>query len=347
MTRSTSRVSAIGGKGRSDSDHAGQFGNIVAICDIDANRLGKKGEQYPKAKQYADFRKLLEEMGKGIDAVTVSTPDHTHAPASIMAMRMGKHVYCQKPLTHTVAEARLMRETARKQKVATQMGNQGTAASGFRQGIEIIQSGAIGDIEEVHVWTNRPFQVLEAGAGHRRPPEGHAAGAGARELGFVPRPGSVSSISSGVSPARLAGMVGLRHGLAGRHGVPYVEFGIREFEIGNADAGIGNQRGSESGDVPGMGDDHVRVSEARKVAAGEVDMVRGGEGREAESAERGFACKAKRRRAAGCCSSGRRVGCFRRMITGRSKSCCRQRTSRITSRRCRQSRAWTTPWGRT
>jgi predicted dehydrogenase len=147
----------VGGKGRSDSDHAGAFGNIVALCDIDADRLGKKGLQFPKAKQYADFRKLLEEMGEGIDAVTVSTPDHTHAPASIMAMRMGKHVYCQKPLTHTVAEARLMRETARKHKVATQMGNQGTAASGFRQGIEIIQSGAIGEIKEVHVWTNRPF----------------------------------------------------------------------------------------------------------------------------------------------------------------------------------------------
>lgn len=148
----------VGGKGSSDTDHAGNHGNIVALCDIDDQRLGQKAAKFPKAKTYNDYRKLLDEMHAAIDAVVVSTPDHTHAPAAIRAMRLGKHVYCQKPLTHSVAEARLMRDTARKYKVATQMGNQGTADSGFRRGVEIIRSGAIGPVREVHVWTNRPFK---------------------------------------------------------------------------------------------------------------------------------------------------------------------------------------------
>ncbi len=96
----------VGGKGDSDSDQAGEVGNIVAICDIDDKTLDKKAAKFPSAKRYNDYRKMLEEMDKQIDAVTVSTPDHTHAPASLMAMRMKKAVYCQKPLTHTVAEAR-------------------------------------------------------------------------------------------------------------------------------------------------------------------------------------------------------------------------------------------------
>lgn len=147
----------VGGKGSSDTDQAAQFGNIVALCDIDDRSLDGKGQRYPNARKYNDFRKMLEEMEKQIDAVVVSAPDHIHAPASVMAMKMGKHVYCQKPLTHSVYEARLMRETARKYKVATQMGNQGTASNGLRTAVEIIRSGAIGQVREVHVWTNRPF----------------------------------------------------------------------------------------------------------------------------------------------------------------------------------------------
>jgi predicted dehydrogenase len=146
----------VGGKGSSDTDQAGNHGNIVALCDIDDRHLDAKAARFPQAKKYNDFRKMLEEMDKGIDAVTVSTPDHTHAVASIMAMKMGKHVYCQKPLTHSVFEARKMREIARDCKVATQMGNQGTAEDGLRTAVEIVQSGAIGPVREAHVWTNRP-----------------------------------------------------------------------------------------------------------------------------------------------------------------------------------------------
>ncbi len=149
---------AVGGKGSSDTDHAAQQGNIVALCDIDEQRLQRKAEQYPHAKKYHDFRKLLEDLAPKLDAVVVSTPDHTHAPAAVMAMRLGKHVYCQKPLTHSVYEARVMRETAAKMKVCTQMGNQGTADPGFRRAVEAIRSGIVGKVREVHVWTNRPFK---------------------------------------------------------------------------------------------------------------------------------------------------------------------------------------------
>jgi predicted dehydrogenase len=148
----------VGGKGSSDTDHVGELGDIVALCDIDADRLGKKAEKYSSAKTYRDFRALLEEMAPKIDAVVVSTPDHTHAAAALMAMRLGKPVYCQKPLAHSPYEARLMRETAAERKVATQMGNQGTSNPGFREGVELIRSGVIGPIREVHAWTNRPFK---------------------------------------------------------------------------------------------------------------------------------------------------------------------------------------------
>jgi predicted dehydrogenase len=148
----------VGGKGDSDSSQAGKLGAVVALCDIDDGRLGSKAAEFPDAKKYSDFRKLFDEMARDIDAVTVSTPDHTHAPASIMAMKLKKHVYCQKPLTHTVFEARRMREVAKEMGVATQMGNQGSAASGLRRAVELIQSGIIGPVKEAHVWTNRPAQ---------------------------------------------------------------------------------------------------------------------------------------------------------------------------------------------
>jgi predicted dehydrogenase len=146
----------VDGKGSSDSNDAGSHGNIVAICDIDERGLAKKAARFPMARKFVDYREMLTEMEKEIDAVTVSTPDHSHAPASVMAMKMGKHCHCQKPLTWSVQEARLMRETAEKMGVATQMGNQGTAENGLREAVEIVRSGGIGTVTEVHVWTNRP-----------------------------------------------------------------------------------------------------------------------------------------------------------------------------------------------
>lgn len=149
-------IAAIGagGKGSSDTDHCSGE-NIVALCDVDQNTLDKRKEKYPNAKLFRDYRKLLAEA-KGIDAVTVSTPDHHHAAAAIMAMKLGKHVYCQKPLTYSVYEARMMVEHAKAHKVVTQMGNQGSSESGLRRAVEVIQAGAIGPVREIHVWSNRP-----------------------------------------------------------------------------------------------------------------------------------------------------------------------------------------------
>ncbi|MBY0522224.1 MAG: Gfo/Idh/MocA family oxidoreductase [Gemmataceae bacterium] len=146
----------VGGKGSSDTDQAGGVGQIVALCDVDEEILNSKAGKFPDAKKYADFRKMLTEMGDKIDAVVVSTPDHTHAPAAVMAMKMKKHVYCQKPLTHSVHEARVMRETAAKMGVCTQCGNQGTAHDKLREAVEVVQSGGIGKVTEAHIWTNRP-----------------------------------------------------------------------------------------------------------------------------------------------------------------------------------------------
>jgi predicted dehydrogenase len=147
----------VGGKGRSDMEGAAAHGDIVAICDVDEGTLNQAAAKYPNAKKYADFRKMLEELGGSIDAVTVSTPDHTHAPAAAMAMKLGKHCFGQKPLTHDIYEARRLGEIARERKVATQMGNQGTASSDLRKNAALIRAGILGRVTEVHVWTNRPI----------------------------------------------------------------------------------------------------------------------------------------------------------------------------------------------
>jgi predicted dehydrogenase len=146
----------VGGKGHSDSDDANRLGKVVAICDIDDNILNAAAARFPDAKKFHDFRAMLAEMGDAIDAVTVSTPDHTHAIAAMRAMDHGKHCFCQKPLTHSIEEARRMGELARANGVATQMGNQGTASSELRKAAAILKSGALGTVKEVHVWSNRP-----------------------------------------------------------------------------------------------------------------------------------------------------------------------------------------------
>lgn len=147
----------VGGKGSSDSISAGKEGDVVALCDIDDKSLDKKAQRFPKAQKFNDYRQLFAKMGNKIDAVTVSTPDHTHAVISLKAMSMGKHCFCQKPLTWSIHEAREMRLAAEKYKVATQMGNQGTAETGLREAVDVVKSGAIGDVKEVHIWTNRPI----------------------------------------------------------------------------------------------------------------------------------------------------------------------------------------------
>lgn len=130
-----------------------QSENIGALCDVDDLYLAEAAKQFPKATTYTDWRKLLEQ--KDIDGVVISTADHTHAPASVMAMKLGKHVYCEKPLAHNVFEARVVGDTYRKSKVATQMGTQIHAGSNYRRVVELIQGGAIGAVREAHVWCGR------------------------------------------------------------------------------------------------------------------------------------------------------------------------------------------------
>lgn len=155
----------VGGKGQSDSKDAGDRGNMVAICDIDDLTLGKASKEWPKAKKFNDFRKMFDEVGKEFDAITVSTPDHTHAVAAAMGMRMGKHCFCQKPMTRTLEEARYLTDLAKEKNLATQMGNQGTAEDSLREAAAILKSGVLGTIKEVHVWTNRP--VWPQGKDHK------------------------------------------------------------------------------------------------------------------------------------------------------------------------------------
>ena len=147
-----------GGKGTSDIMNASVNGRerVVALCDVDFSGSAKRSiENFPKAKLFSDYRKMLEEV-KEIDAVTISTPDHVHAPAAVFAMNRKKHVYVQKPITHNIREARVLTELARKQKVVTQMGNQGGSNPLLNMVQKWVDSGKVGKISEVKVWTNRP-----------------------------------------------------------------------------------------------------------------------------------------------------------------------------------------------
>lgn len=151
----------VGGKGWSDMNEVSVGHNIVAICDIDEQRLAKAAEKFPKAKTYTSWQKLLEQ--KGIDAVTISTPDHTHAAATMSAMQLGKHVYTQKPLTHDVFESRQLTKYAADHHLITQMGIQHHATARLKLAVHAIQSGVIGRVSETHVWTDRPGTFWKQG----------------------------------------------------------------------------------------------------------------------------------------------------------------------------------------
>ena len=147
----------VGGRGGGDLADTVKAGcNVVALCDVDNGALTHVAKQFPKARTYNDYRVLFDQMHKEIDAVVVATPDHHHYPASMMAMKLGKHVYCEKPLTHSVWEARQIARVAREQRLATQMGTQGHAAEPIRLLTEWIAAGVIGNVSEVHIWTDRP-----------------------------------------------------------------------------------------------------------------------------------------------------------------------------------------------
>lgn len=144
--------------------------SIVALCDVDSRYLGVQAERFPDAKTYADYREMLDENVGQIDAVVIGLTDHHHAPATIRAIEKKMHVYCEKPLTHTVEEARIVAEAARAAGVATQMGTQIHATDNYRRVVEAIQSGAIGDVNEVHVWVGKGWGATKLPAGSDAPP---------------------------------------------------------------------------------------------------------------------------------------------------------------------------------
>lgn len=163
-------VVGIGGRGAANLGAvAGE--NIVALCDVDQNRARAGFAKFPQAKKYADFRKMLDQLRDQLDAVVVSTPDHSHAPAVAMALRMGKHCYCEKPLTHSVYEARMIRELAAKKSLATQMGTQKHATDNYRRTVELVRSGSIGSVEEVHVWCGKDRKATRPSGQHPPVPD--------------------------------------------------------------------------------------------------------------------------------------------------------------------------------
>lgn len=151
-------IAVIGCGGRGwDNLQAVASENIVALCDVDLNQLARAAMAFPRAMLYTDYRQLFDHSHRRFDAVVISTPDHHHALPIMRALQLGKHVYCEKPLVHSVWEARAVREQARKVKVATQMGNQAHSSDNLRRAVEIIRSGVIGPIREVHAWSDRPI----------------------------------------------------------------------------------------------------------------------------------------------------------------------------------------------
>lgn len=151
-------IACIGATNRAGANIAAlKSQNIVAIADIDSNLLEKGAAPYKGARKYEDFRVMLEKEAEKIDAVVVGTPDHTHAPAAAMAMRMKKHCYCEKPLTHTVKEARVLAELATQHKLKTQMGTQIHSLDNYRRVVEAVQGGLIGQVKEAHVWSNARY----------------------------------------------------------------------------------------------------------------------------------------------------------------------------------------------
>ena len=220
------RVAQIGCGGKGYSDIMAQRDEeIVAFCDIDWERpnVKKLFEQFPNAKRYKDFRKMLIEMDDQIDAVCVSTPDHMHFLPAYLAIMLGKHVYVQKPLTQTVGEARELLRLARLNGVCTQMGNQGHAGEGIRLVREWFQGGVLGEVREVQIWTNRPVW-----------PQGHAGvaengnSAGGFHAGPFSRAFAGAALQQRNPPLQVARLPRLRLRGARRHGVPHHGCGVLE-----------------------------------------------------------------------------------------------------------------------
>ena len=217
------RLAAIGngGKGRDDLENisASPRVEVVALCDVDDSKghLGWAAELFPKAERFRDYRKLLDKASM-FDAVSVSTPDHMHAPIALAAMALGKHMFCQKPLTHCVHEARQMREAAKKHKLVTQMGNQIQSDTSYRTAVQLVHDGAIGQSERGALVAGG----RDAMADYRQAASQARSGAEVAEVGLVVGCRAGAAVQQGyLSPAELACVAGLQHGAVGRLWLPY------------------------------------------------------------------------------------------------------------------------------
>lgn len=212
------RLVSVGAGGRAAANLDGVASeDIVALADVDARTLESAAAKYGAERTYRDFREMLAAEADGIDGVLVGTPDHTHAPAAAMALRMGKHLYCEKPLTHTVHEARVLQQLARQNKCITQMGTQIHAGSNYRRVVELIRGGAIGDVRRVHVWVNV---------------DGHYSGKKFQTSGSAPEhldwdlwlgPAPKRPYSEGVHPFAWRGFYEYGNGRLGDFGCHYID----------------------------------------------------------------------------------------------------------------------------
>ena len=226
----TLNIAGVGAGGIGTSNLAAvESENVVALCDIDWERARESFERFPKAARYRDFRVMLDEMGDEIDAVMICTPDHTHAVIADRAMKMGKHVYIQKPLTYSIREARALRQTAGETGVVTQMGNQGHSGDGARRINEWVRSGVIGDIREVHVWTDRPAgwwpQGVEAPSEPQKLPD-HVAW----DLFLGPAP--YRQYNTAYHPFNWRGWVDYGTGALGDMGAHLIDHPVWALELG-------------------------------------------------------------------------------------------------------------------
>ena len=213
-------IAMIGAGGRGAANVAEVASeNTVALCDVDEVRAGATFERYPRVRKYHDFRRMLEEMEREIDAVVVSAPNHIHVPASVMAMRMGKHCYCEKPLAHSVHEARLAANVAAETKVATQMGTQIHASNNFRRIVELDPFPC----DRVGARGTHPLGWRGNG---RRSAGRDTNGAVGAEVGPVVGAGAPSAVPPLLRPARLALLVGLWRRPAWQHGLPLPGSGV-------------------------------------------------------------------------------------------------------------------------
>ena len=247
----------VNGKGASDIKNVSEFGAIYALCDVDSKFLEGASKRYKTEHNFSDFREMLDKMGDRIDAVTVSIPDHCHAAAAAKAMKMGKHVYCQKPLTHTIWEARRLGEIAKEKGVATQMGNQYTALNSMRKAAAKIRAGQLGTVKELHVWTNRPIWPQ----GESRPATKPTPENVNWEAWIGPAP--LRPYARRISSVRVARLVGLRHRRAGRHGLPHLQFAKHGAQLARPGIGRGRDRRPQPRQLSEVVEDQVRIPEVQ------------------------------------------------------------------------------------